>query len=63
MFRFSVYTGPTIVAACAEKLRAAGVTVYCEGTEHVYVETPLTADQVAAVLGSTWSWRDVRAIR
>lgn len=34
----SFHTGPTLVKAIADKFRDAGIRVYCEGTERVYVE-------------------------
>lgn len=34
---FQCWTGPTLVKQIAEKMRDAGLTVTCEGTESVYV--------------------------
>lgn len=36
---FSVWTGPVLVGQLANKMRDAGITVTCEGTETVYVES------------------------
>lgn len=35
-----VFVGPTLVAPLADKFRQAGLDVYCEGTEHLYVRIP-----------------------
>lgn len=37
--RYRVYVGPTLVSMAANRLRAAGVEVLCEGTEYVYLTT------------------------
>lgn len=36
-FKLRAWTGPSSVTEIAAELRRAGVTVECEGTEHVYV--------------------------
>lgn len=36
-YRLKFWTGPTLVEQIATRFREAGVTVTCEGTEHVYV--------------------------
>ena len=59
MNNFKVYTGPTQVQTTAQRLRDAGLKVYLEGTEHVYV-VALDLTEVLDVLGCGWSWRDVR---
>jgi hypothetical protein len=41
-FKARVWTGPTSVAQVAAKMRAAGVWVMVEGTEHVTVEVEAT---------------------
>lgn len=38
LYRVKAWTGPCCVKHHADKLRAAGVNVTCEGTEHVYAE-------------------------
>lgn len=38
-FLFSCQTGPTLVKDVAAKMRGAGLSVACEGTEHVHVES------------------------
>lgn len=38
--RLRAHTGPVGVKDVADKLRAAGVSVHCEGTEHVYIDVP-----------------------
>lgn len=58
--RFAVYTGPTLVEPVAQRLRDAGVTVTCEGTMHVHVETDKTEADLLTILGPTWNQRDVR---
>ncbi len=35
-YRIKLYTGPIAVKYYADRLRDAGYTVVCEGTEHVY---------------------------
>jgi hypothetical protein len=39
-YKFKIYTGPTTVKEVAEALRTAGVYVFLEGTEHVYITSP-----------------------
>lgn len=39
--RVKLWTGPSGVSRWAERIRAAGVPVVCEGTEHVYVNLPM----------------------
>ena len=45
---FSCWTGPTLVGQIAGKMRDAGLTVTCEGTEKVYVESEGTDGDGAA---------------
>jgi hypothetical protein len=57
---FSVWTGPCLVGQLADKMREAGLTVACEGTEHVHVESEgETVDgaswNVLAALCSKWA--------
>lgn len=45
---FSCWTGPVLVKQLADKMREAGLTVACEGTEHVHVESEGTDGEGAA---------------
>jgi hypothetical protein len=36
--RLKLHTGPVGVAEIADKVRAAGIAVVCEGTETVYID-------------------------
>lgn len=47
-FLLRAWTGPCLVGQIADKARDAGVTVTCEGTEHVYVEADGTEGDAAA---------------
>lgn len=47
-FLLRAWTGPCLVRQLADKLRDAGVTVTCEGTEHVYVLSDGTEGDAAA---------------
>lgn len=38
--KLKTWTGPCEVRFFAERLRSAGVAVTCEGTEHIYVDSP-----------------------
>ena len=63
MNHYKVYTGPTVVAYAASRLRSAGLTVTLEGTQDVYVN----AEDVYVILdalghGSGWTWRDVKKV-
>lgn len=59
--RYSVYTGPTVTETAAKYLRNAGLNVYLEGTEHVYVEAD-SALTVLLALGPTWKPRDIQRL-
>lgn len=61
MNKYRLYTGPTVVKTAAEALRAAGLEVVVEGTEHVYVLAPSNDAVLKAVntCGPGWNWRDV----
>lgn len=58
MNRYRLYTGPTLVATTAARLREAGLTVTCEGTEAVYLTAPENHEQMTLrlrnVLGPAW---------
>lgn len=58
--KYSVYTGPTIVKQTAQRLEKAGFKVYLEGTEHVFVLTDRTPEDILQVLGPTWKPSDVQ---
>jgi hypothetical protein len=47
-FLLRVWTGPCLVRQLADKARDAGVTVTCEGTEHVYVRADGSDGDAAA---------------
>ena len=42
------FTGPTMVTEIAAKMRAAGLEVTCEGTEHVFTACPGWSRESAA---------------
>lgn len=48
VFRVKAFTGPCWVGQIAEKVRASGVNVTVEGTEHVYAEVEGTTPEAAA---------------
>jgi len=57
---FQCWTGPVLVKQIAAKMRAAGLTVTCEGTESVYVVSDGTCAEgaawnVLAALCSKWT--------
>ena len=54
--KLTAHTGPVIVREIADALRAAGISVLCEGTEHVYVEAP-GEDRYRAAHGVTEALR------
>ena len=65
MNRYRVYCGPTVVPALARLLRQYGVEVTCEGTEHVYVRTWMTATglyQSVREVMSGFTYRDVQPL-
>lgn len=59
--RYRIYTGPTIVGQIATTLRDGGITVFLEGTEHVYVQG-CTPEQLLATLGSGFTLSDVHPL-
>ena len=42
------WTGPCCVTHIAEACRKCGLTVTCEGTEHVYLAVPYSPDRTRA---------------
>ena len=61
MDRYVVWTGPTQVSGTANSLRAVGLHVTCEGTEHVYFEAHNLTQVLNADLPS-WLKRTVRLV-
>ena len=61
--RFRVYCGPTVVKTLAGMLRDKGLTITCEGTEHVYL-TALCSDSLTLfpILQSVMSGFNLRDI-
>ena len=59
---YRVYCWPSIVAQTAERLRASGVVVTCEGTSHVDVSTTLNSAELLSVIGTTWQQRDLQVM-
>jgi hypothetical protein len=60
--RFVIYTGPTLVASAADRLRAAGFQILTLGTQHVYVaKFSATQQEVLAAL-PTWRRNDVTSL-
>ena len=67
--RYKVYTGPTITYHVADRLAKLGtksaarrVLVTLIGTEHVYIKTDLTAEQLLRLLPS-WKPSDIQELQ
>ena len=60
---YRVYCGPSIVAQTAERLRASGVVVTCEGTAHLDVSTTLNIAELRSLLGTKWQRCDPQVPR
>jgi hypothetical protein len=60
--RYVIYTGPTLVASAAERLRAAGFLIVTLGTQHLYVaKWDGTPEEILAAL-PTWRRSDVTSL-
>jgi hypothetical protein len=61
-YRIRLYVGPIAVKQIAEKLRYAGFTVDCEGTEHIHYRAPYVdgwgslsaCEAVSEAVGMPW---------
>ena len=64
--KFKLYTGPTIVKQTADALRAAGINVTTEGTEHVHFIVDGDRDGVTLklreILGPQWGVKGVQQL-
>jgi hypothetical protein len=59
---YRLFCRPSDVAQTAERLRASGLVVTCEGTSHVDVSTMLNAAELLSIIGTTWQRRDLQVM-
>jgi hypothetical protein len=54
MHRYRIYCGPLTTEYAANQMKQNGIGVYFISTEHIYVDTDRSVDQLIKILEGTW---------